>query len=236
MSSTMKGLVLLLGVLLLAVTCDSLQVEAHRKQGPFPLKRVKGIEGHGQPRMGGQRVDAAAFDLYLMVQQWDPSLSTSYFTIHGLWPEFVNGSYPQNCAGPKFDVNVISGLVSTLNKVWPSNSGSNNVFWQHEWEKHGTCSDFAEYAYFQNAINLQAKYNVKDALDKSNILPTGTKTYTTASINSAVQTYIGAQPALHCTGSKLVEIALCISKSLGLTNCPTTLGSYFKCPSAVSYS
>jgi len=177
------------------------------------------------------------FDFYMLVLQWDPTLSTTFFTIHGLWPENSDGSYPQNCPGPKFNTTAISDLITTLNKVWPSNNGANSVFWQHEWEKHGTCSEFGEHAYFQNSIKLQAKYDVKAALAKSNIVPTSSKTYTTTAIKQSVISNIGANPALHCTSSKLVEVALCITKSsLNLTNCPNSLGSYYSCPSSVSYS
>jgi len=226
----MKGLVLL-AVLLFAVTCHSLQLKTRSKQ--HPLRKI--IDGAGSSVVTVDEA-AVAFDFYMLVLQWDAKVSTSYFTIHGLWPENKDGSYPSDCAGPKFNLSTINSLVTSLNKVWPSNNGANSVFWQHEWEKHGTCSEFEQYAYFSNSINLQGLYNVKTALDRANIIPTATKTYTTTSINNAVQSYIGALPALHCSSSKLVEIALCITKSLSLTNCPTSMGSYFKCPASVTYN
>jgi len=205
-------------------------MNAPSNQGPsFVLGTAEAVEIKPE-----SSVSAGVFDFYMIVLQWDPKMSTSMFTIHGLWPENKNGSYPENCAGPKFDSSIITDLIPTLNKVWPSNNGNNGVFWQHEWEKHGTCSEFAEHPYFLNSINLQAKYNIKSALDRSNIVPG--KTYTTASINTAVQSNIGALPAIHCTSSKLVEIALCITKSLGLTNCPTAMGSYWNCPASVTYN
>jgi len=220
----MMKVVLLVVLLIAAATCQSLQLKSRSKQH-FVVTNLA----------NATVADAASFDFYMLVLQWDPKLSTSFFTIHGLWPENQDGTYPENCPGPRFNVSAISDLVPTLNTVWPSNSGSNSAFWQHEWEKHGTCSTFPEYAFFLNTINLQAKYNVKAALERASIIP-GTKTYTTASINLAVQNYIGALPALHCSSSKLVEVALCITKSLTLANCPTSLGSYFKCPSTVTYN
>lgn len=71
------------------------------------------------------------------------TLCRSVFTIHGLWPEFANGSYPSYCslpAGvPARSVIPLEDL-SEMNCVWPSLSGSNEEFWLHEWNKHGTCA------------------------------------------------------------------------------------------------
>eukprot|EP00026_Physarum_polycephalum_P015497 Phypoly_transcript_16196.p1 GENE.Phypoly_transcript_16196~~Phypoly_transcript_16196.p1 ORF type:complete len:224 (+),score=24.43 Phypoly_transcript_16196:125-796(+) len=180
-------------------------------------------------------ITAATFDFYMLVLQWDAKVTTDFFTIHGLWPENADGSYPENCPGPKFNTTVISDLISKLNIVWPSNNGKNTDFWKHEWEKHGTCSQFGERAYFLNSITLQDRYDVKAALSKARIVPSQTAKYTKSSVTSAVQSNLGANPALHCSGEKMLEVALCFNKNLGLMNCPTSLGSYFSCPNSVSF-
>jgi len=194
-------------------------------------KNDKGGPIHrSSPHSSSISLDDATFDFYMLVLQWNPKLSTTIFTIHGLWPENKDGTYPENCPGPKFNTTAISGLISKLNVVWPSSSGSNTNFWQHEWEKHGTCSEFGENAYFQNTINLHAKYDVKAALANSKIVPNQAAKYSKADIVNSITTNFGANPALKCTSSALVEIALCITKGLALMACPTTLGSYFTCP------
>ncbi|KAL2488401.1 Ribonuclease 2 [Forsythia ovata] len=92
------------------------------------------------------------------------------FTIHGLWADYNDGTWPSCCDGPTFNVKEISTLLDALNKYWPSLScssasnchGGKGLFWAHEclkliiasfvyfilelgddvrqWEKHGTCS------------------------------------------------------------------------------------------------
>jgi len=239
----MKGLSVLFGVLLFVVICQALQmrprIDARKVPQPsLGRSNARLVEEYARSDDANPHISLAAkFDFYMIVLQWDPKVTTSYFTIHGLWPENSDGTYPENCAGPKFNTTVISDLVTTLNKVWPSNNGANTNFWTHEWEKHGTCSEFGERAYFQNSINLQSSYDIKGALAKSSIVPSNSKTYTSASVKTAVLNNIGANPALHCTSSKLVEVALCVAKTtLKLTNCPNSLGSYFSCPASVTFS
>jgi len=45
-----------------------------------------------------------------------------------------------------------------LEKYWYSNRGANGdeVFWEHEWKKHGSCvfTDMDEFAYFAHALSL----------------------------------------------------------------------------------
>uniref|UniRef100_A0A0K0CWE6 Ribonuclease T(2) n=1 Tax=Angiostrongylus cantonensis TaxID=6313 RepID=A0A0K0CWE6_ANGCA len=79
------------------------------------------------------------------------------WSIHGLWPNYKNGSYPQFCDGipKKFDGKLIEPIERRLSyyfqKVWPNlyPTKSARSLWKHEWEKHGTCS--------QNLRNLSSE-------------------------------------------------------------------------------
>lgn len=72
-------------------------------------------------------------------------------TIHGLWPQWAN-----NCPGPAFNIRALSSLTNKLNNDWPScvGTGGNVAFWQHEWEKHGTCSKLSLQSYFSTTLSL----------------------------------------------------------------------------------
>merc|ERR1711957_505800 len=63
----------------------------------------------------------------------------------GLWPS-SDSNFVSNCQNKsKGDLsNYPSSLMNNMNKFWPSFSGKNDKFWNHEWQKHGTCIDFKE--------------------------------------------------------------------------------------------
>ncbi|KAK2966609.1 hypothetical protein RJ640_025294 [Escallonia rubra] len=64
----------------------------------------------------------------------------SEFTIHGLWPDYNDGSWPACCTRSSFDVKEIATLREALEKYWPSLScgmtstchGGKGLFWAHE--------------------------------------------------------------------------------------------------------
>jgi len=62
-------------------------------------------------------------------------------------PDLCDGSYPSYCtAAPRY-YNISSilteasqtDLLEDMNTFWLPNSGTPENFWQHEWNKHGTC-------------------------------------------------------------------------------------------------
>ncbi len=83
------------------------------------------------------------------------------FTIHGIWPEFTNNSYPSFCnKSAIFNVSQISDIENQLNSVWLNYEGSNIEFWEHEYLKHATCyPNTTEHQFFQNGINLYNNVN-----------------------------------------------------------------------------
>jgi ribonuclease T2 len=83
------------------------------------------------------------------------------FSIHGLWPEYNNKSYPSYCNHTaKFDLNKLRPLEMYLNDYWSSYEGSNPSFWKHEYLKHATCfPNVTELQFFNDTLNL---YNTID--------------------------------------------------------------------------
>jgi ribonuclease T2 len=84
----------------------------------------------------------------------------THFTLHGLWPQYSTGGYPQTCTTEAFDPNVPYAIGwSDMTKYWPDaqyaeTDPNYNSFWAHEWTKHGTCTGLAQQDYFQTTINL----------------------------------------------------------------------------------
>ena len=79
-------------------------------------------------------------------------------SIHGLWPENSENSWPEYCSDTPFNMSLIDPLLSELKKHWYSYNGQHIKFWEHEWKKHGTCSYMDEITYFKSALALREKY------------------------------------------------------------------------------
>jgi len=179
------------------------------------------------------KADNTSFDYFVFNQMWQPSTNTSDFTIHGMWPQRYDGSYPSFCNGATFSTKVIADLIPTMNIVWPSGEQSNSVFWDHEWTKHGTCSLIPMHTFFADAIQQNEMWDLMAALKKSGITPGGT--YPSKSLLSAIKANLGYVPALHCVNNALVEIAMCIDKNLAPQDCSADVSEYFTCPTSLSF-
>ena len=86
----------------------------------------------------------------------------SRFTIHGLWPENLDGTWPQFCNTTPFNVTALHDILPLLKASWPSVFSKSASFWQHEWRRHGTCAmgKFAtERDFFASVLQLDAQYD-----------------------------------------------------------------------------
>ncbi|XP_019188674.1 PREDICTED: ribonuclease 2-like isoform X1 [Ipomoea nil] len=193
--------------------------------------------------------DQREFDLFKLALQWPGTeckgtskcCSTNGccrpnaiigFTIHGLWADYEDGTWPSCCEGSQFDENVISPLLDVLNKYWPSyRCGSSKtchktkgLFWAHEWEKHGTCSYPIiknEYEYFVNALDLYFKYNVTEVLIGAGYVPSNSEKYPLEGIISAIQNAFHMTPEVTCSSGSLEELRLCFDKNFEPRDCET---------------
>ncbi len=102
-------------------------------------------------------------------------------------------------------------------------------FWQHEYEKHGSCAtdlpqlDTQE-EYFRQGIEWNKRYDLADMLDQADITPGGN--YTWLEVYTAVKRGLGGRkPAVQCEHDKelnlktLAQIYICFDKNLRLTDC-----------------
>ena len=88
--------------------------------------------------------------LFQQVQFWDTNPvtgPTSSWTIHGLWPNNCDGTYSEDCDKSRAYTNITqlleaagqTSVLSYMQTYWVSDDESNEAFWDHEWETHGTC-------------------------------------------------------------------------------------------------
>ena len=57
------------------------------------------------------------------------------WSIHGLWPQYSDNSYPTFCKPVSFDIQQLQYLLPELNKVWYSNRNDNDDFWEYFMKK-----------------------------------------------------------------------------------------------------
>ena len=104
------------------------------------------------------------------------------FSIHGLWPQDSLNSYPSFCRAVNFNLDKLNPIIDQLNNYWYSNKGSNDTFWKHEYEKHGSCMfvSMDEFNYFNKTIelykyalinNIIKKYSDKYPNDQKLLIP-----------------------------------------------------------------
>ena len=88
----------------------------------------------------------------------------SRFSIHGLWPEYTNGSWPQFCTSNcTFSESPVNDLLPKLRASWPSLFHGNDAFWRHEYCKHGSCARAIvpdEHAYFDAVLKLNERFDL----------------------------------------------------------------------------
>ncbi len=79
------------------------------------------------------------------------------WSIHGLWPEYDQKSWPQFCDNSRYkDLTeaVIAPILPLMQQYWFSCGNDNWGFWVHEWQKHGTCQPLPPVMYFRRTIDL----------------------------------------------------------------------------------
>ncbi|XP_047321212.1 intracellular ribonuclease LX-like [Impatiens glandulifera] len=176
------------------------------------------------------------YDFFYFVQQWPGAYCNSMwgccfpktgkpdedFGIHGLWPNFNNGSHPQSCDSDNpFDKSKIVGLMRRMQVHWPTlrcPSGNGFKFWIHEWIKHGTCSAnvLNQRSYFLKALVFKNKSNLLQHLEDAGIYPDD-GFYRANDVDAAIEKGLGVTPYLECNfdgkgNNQLFQVYLCVNK------------------------
>ncbi len=106
----------------------------------------------------GAPTRAQGFDYYVLALSWSPSWCQSQaaegdapeqcapdrdlgFSLHGLWPQYADGGWPENCRTEARDParGVTAGMADIM--------GSAGLAW-YQWKKHGRCTGLSAADYF----------------------------------------------------------------------------------------
>ncbi|XP_043802312.1 ribonuclease Oy isoform X1 [Apis laboriosa] len=193
------------------------------------------------------------FDVLIFTQHWPQTVcftwkekSTSNtcslpkehdeWTIHGIWPSQYHKIGPQFCNKLPFNSTALEPLKEELQEKWIDieKGRTSYSFWQHEWDKHGTCAVVlkelnTENKYFAKGLELLSTYNMKNVLTKANIIPG--QTYNKTEILNAIEQQLNTRGILICQENKhtgesyIFEIRICFNKTLELSDC-TEINEY----------
>ena len=176
--------------------------------------------------------DASAgdFDYFLLTLSWAPEFCASNpngrtsvecapnqhrgLVVHGLWPQYDNGKWPQDCASTP---PVSSGTVNHMMPIMP---GKQLI--QHEWAKHGTCSGMSVQDYFgaieklYNELEVPAEFKRPASSAQTNPVTIEQKF---ATANNAPQSAF----RVSCPQNEFSAVEVCLSKELQYQTCPNTV-------------
>ncbi|KXN71529.1 ribonuclease T2 [Conidiobolus coronatus NRRL 28638] len=166
--------------------------------------------------------------IIVLVLQWAKNSGHSdQWTLHGLWPNYCDGSYgPADGCDSSRNYNNMTQILAQdkalqgeMNEYWGSCKGDNLAFWSHEWNKHGTCLStiepkcYTNYQtamevrdYFKQALALYKQFNLYKILNNNGVKPG--RSYTKQQISDAIKKGLGKQVTLICKGKVLQEIKI----------------------------
>jgi ribonuclease T2 len=187
---------------------------------------------HHGPRRDGE---AGSFDYYVLSLSWAPTYCITHpddgaecsgkgygFVLHGLWPQYESGGYPERCQS---QFTLTAQAASKGATIYPSDR-----LMQHEWQEHGTCSGLDPLNYFLAADRATAVVKVPKALDS----PASDQILTPSQIvdffRGANRQLFGDAMTLACSRDGLSEVRLCLTKDLTLRSCGR--GVHSSCPPA----
>jgi len=162
----------------------------------------------------------SGFDYYILNLSWSPEFCHSHpdaaecaahrtFVLHGLWPQNLDGSYPENCLnapGPSDP--------STYKDIYPDSG-----LLEHEWRTHGTCSGLSADAFFVTARTALRSVAVPQQLDSLTRQTSMAPSEVIALFMEANPTIPRESFAVSCGNNYLTAVEVCLDKTLRPIQC-----------------
>lgn len=181
-------------------------------------RKGKGKKGKKRPRGS-----AGQFDFYVMSLSWSPGYCATpagqrddlqcapnrhfAFVLHGLWPQYEKGGWPQDCGAERMP----DDLIPTMLDIMPSPR-----LVDHEWTKHGSCSGLSPEHYLEESREAFEKVKIpgpyRAPLQQVMISPEAMR----AAFTQANPEFGPLGFAVLCSGNGryLQEVRACLTKDL----------------------
>ena len=177
---------------------------------------------------------AGQFDYYLMSLSWSPTYCLTHpqdgaqcrgkglgFVLHGLWPQYDAGGYPQHCTD-----STLSADDETLGeRLCPSPK-----LVRHEWAQHGTCSGMDAATYFRTADHATAVVRIPAVFEAPATSLLMTDNEITAAFRAANPSLPERAMTVSCSRGQLAEVRICLTRELAPRSCGR--GVHSSCPHA----
>src|SRR5215471_13998370 len=164
---------------------------------------------------------AGGFDYFLLTLSWAPEFCATNpngrtsvecspnqhmgLVVHGLWPQYDNGKWPQDCASTP------PVASSTVQHMMPIMPGKQLI--QHEWAKHGTCSGMSVQDYFgaiEKLYNgLEGPPEIKQPSSSAQTSPAAIEQKLAKAINAPKGAF-----RISCPQNAFSGVEVCLSKEL----------------------
>jgi ribonuclease T2 len=134
------------------------------------------------------------------------------FVLHGLWPQYEQKGWPENCTTETIDESTVQSMLS----IMPSPD-----LVKHEWQKHGTCSGLDAKDYFEEAAEAFQSVKIPPRYQSP-------KKSITESPDQMLHDFVVVNPkfgeqgfAVLCSGNGryLQEVRACLDKDLEGRSC-----------------
>jgi ribonuclease T2 len=186
---------------------------------------------HHPPTARGAQ--AGQFDYYVLSLSWAPTYCLIHandseecsgkgygFVLHGLWPQYDAGGYPENCS-TRFELSADAAAKGRT--VYPGER-----LMHHEWLEHGTCSGLDARDYFNTADRATAVIKIPAAMQA----PHSDQRLTADRITQLFQTANPQLPEsaliMACNRAELSEVRVCLTRDLAPRSCGRGIRS--NCP------
>ncbi|KAI0085048.1 ribonuclease T2-like protein [Irpex rosettiformis] len=164
---------------------------------------------------------------FLQTQFWDYESPLKWagpndsWTVHGLWPDHCDGTYDLFCASGREVQNITeilkskgeNRLLEWMGEYWKDNTGNDESFWEHEFNKHATCISTLEpqcirnyqpgddvVIFIKRTISLFQLLPTHLFLAAHGITPSTTKQYKLVDIQNVIVSTTGKKPTIGCDG------------------------------------